>query len=213
MGANRWREEREWPPARARVRNFYLASRGRANTLAGDGALQRAAAAARRGRPLHLRSARSRCPRAAARSAAIRAVFPWGPMDQRPVEQRRDVLVYTTRPLRARPGSDRAGEGGALRRHQPHGHGFHRQAGGRVPGRLRAQSDRRHSAAALPQFARAARAGASRARSTRSRSTPASPATCFSRATASGWRFRAAISRASTATPTPARPSQAKLAY
>ena len=26
--------------------------------------------------------------------------FPWGPMDQRPVEQRKDVLVYTTRPLR-----------------------------------------------------------------------------------------------------------------
>src|ERR1035441_4132943 len=27
-------------------------------------------------------------------------VFPWGPMDQRPVEQRPDVLVYTTAPLK-----------------------------------------------------------------------------------------------------------------
>src|ERR1022692_2189953 len=27
-------------------------------------------------------------------------VFPWGPKDQRAVEQRRDVLVYTTAPLR-----------------------------------------------------------------------------------------------------------------
>ena len=26
-------------------------------------------------------------------------VFPWGPMDQRPVEKRRDVLVYSTAPL------------------------------------------------------------------------------------------------------------------
>ena len=26
-------------------------------------------------------------------------IFPWGPMDQRPVEQRQDVLVYTTRAL------------------------------------------------------------------------------------------------------------------
>src|SRR5205085_7706162 len=27
-------------------------------------------------------------------------VFPWGPMDQRPVERRKDVLVYTTAPLK-----------------------------------------------------------------------------------------------------------------
>ena len=27
-------------------------------------------------------------------------VFPWGPMDQRPVERRRDVLVYDTQPLK-----------------------------------------------------------------------------------------------------------------
>ena len=27
-------------------------------------------------------------------------VFPWGPMDQRPVERRSDVLVYTTKPLK-----------------------------------------------------------------------------------------------------------------
>jgi hypothetical protein len=27
-------------------------------------------------------------------------VFPWGPLDQRAVERRRDVLVYTSRPLR-----------------------------------------------------------------------------------------------------------------
>src|SRR6185369_1678299 len=27
-------------------------------------------------------------------------VFPWGPMDQRPVENRQDVLVYTTKPLK-----------------------------------------------------------------------------------------------------------------
>jgi putative CocE/NonD family hydrolase len=27
-------------------------------------------------------------------------VFPWGPMDQRPVERRADVLVYTSKPLK-----------------------------------------------------------------------------------------------------------------
>jgi len=39
MGANRWREAREWPLAQARVRNLYLDGSGRANTLEGDGAL------------------------------------------------------------------------------------------------------------------------------------------------------------------------------
>ena len=38
MGANRWREAREWPPAEARPRKLYLESRGKANTMDGDGA-------------------------------------------------------------------------------------------------------------------------------------------------------------------------------
>ena len=40
MGTNKWLDDREWPPERARARNFYLASQGRANTEAGDGALE-----------------------------------------------------------------------------------------------------------------------------------------------------------------------------
>ncbi len=39
MGVNQWREEREWPPEGAAPKVFYLESRGRANSLAGDGAL------------------------------------------------------------------------------------------------------------------------------------------------------------------------------
>jgi putative CocE/NonD family hydrolase len=41
MGANQWRDEQEWPPARARAVAFYLDSRGHANTPAGDGKLSR----------------------------------------------------------------------------------------------------------------------------------------------------------------------------
>ena len=72
MGENRWRDEQEWPLARARPTAFYLRSGGRAATLAGDGRLDlgppsrespdrytydpadpypRAGAAATRGRP------------------------------------------------------------------------------------------------------------------------------------------------------------------
>ena len=40
MGVNRWRDEQEWPLARARYTPFYLASKGHANSLTGDGTLQ-----------------------------------------------------------------------------------------------------------------------------------------------------------------------------
>ncbi|HEY9142350.1 MAG TPA: CocE/NonD family hydrolase, partial [Bryobacteraceae bacterium] len=98
MGADKWLDEREWPPERARTRNFFLASQGHAATAAGDGALEdapRRRAAADRftfdpNDPVPTRGGAVCCnPR----------VFPWGPMDQRAVEQRRDVLVFTTRPL------------------------------------------------------------------------------------------------------------------
>src|SRR5581483_6637250 len=41
MGPNIWREEHEWPLARARFTAFYLTSEGHANTHSGDGALLR----------------------------------------------------------------------------------------------------------------------------------------------------------------------------
>jgi len=99
MGANQWREERTWPPAEARPRLLYLESGGKANSLSGDGTLSEKAA--RRAAadqfvfdpyiPVPTRGGAVCCnPR----------VFPWGPMDQRPVEQRRDVLVFSTHPLK-----------------------------------------------------------------------------------------------------------------
>jgi putative CocE/NonD family hydrolase len=39
MGANAWRDEDDWPPARAQATPFYLHSAGRANGAFGDGAL------------------------------------------------------------------------------------------------------------------------------------------------------------------------------
>ncbi len=39
MGANVWRDENEWPLARAVETRYYLHSQGHANTLNGDGEL------------------------------------------------------------------------------------------------------------------------------------------------------------------------------
>lgn len=39
MGTNKWRNENEWPLARTKYIPFYLSSKGKANSLAGDGLL------------------------------------------------------------------------------------------------------------------------------------------------------------------------------
>ena len=99
MGVNEWREEREWPPETAQVANYYLESGGHANSLAGDGALA--------GKPGHKAPADTfefdpnrPVPTVGGAVCCNPAVFPWGPFDQRDIESRKDVLVYTTKPLK-----------------------------------------------------------------------------------------------------------------
>jgi uncharacterized protein len=99
MGANRWRDEREWPLSRARPIPFYLASRGRANSLDGDGRLQRTQP--RGARPdQYVYDPANPAPTDGGAVCCNPRVFPWGPFDQRAVERRRDVLVYTSSPLK-----------------------------------------------------------------------------------------------------------------
>lgn len=104
MGANRWREEWEWPLARAKEAKFFLASAGRANTLDGDGEL------VRKGEKRNPKSVdnvpdtftfdpKNPTPTMGGAVCCEQKVFPSGPMDQRAVERRRDVLVYSTAPL------------------------------------------------------------------------------------------------------------------
>jgi hypothetical protein len=98
MGANVWKDEREWPPEEGRERVWYLAGGGRANTLKGDGTLTDRPP----GRGAQDRFVFDPNDPAPTRGGAVCCnprVFPWGPMDQRPVEQRQDVLVYTSAPL------------------------------------------------------------------------------------------------------------------
>ena len=99
MGIDRWRDEQEWPLARTRYTPLYLAGNGHANALAGDGKLQWTL-------PKKSRADRFRYdPRhpVPTRGGAVCCdpkIFPWGPMDQRAVEKRGDVLVYTSAPLK-----------------------------------------------------------------------------------------------------------------
>jgi len=95
LGENRWRDESEWPPARARATRYYLHSGGRANTLAGDGRL--GVDTPGREPPDHyLYDPRNPVPTRGGGLCCWPGAVPGGAYDQRPVEARPDVLVYTT---------------------------------------------------------------------------------------------------------------------
>ena len=99
MGVNRWRDEPDWPLARAHNTPFYLASEGAANTFFGNGVLRsRLEHASETDRFTY--DPRNPVPTRGGAVCCDPKIFPWGPMDQRPVERRKDVLVYTSAPLK-----------------------------------------------------------------------------------------------------------------
>lgn len=100
MGENRWREEQEWPLARARQTALYLSSAGKANTIGGDGMLHRKPAQAEPPDQFTY-DPKKPVPTTGGSVCCNPTVLPPGPLDQRPVERRKDVLVYTTEALKA----------------------------------------------------------------------------------------------------------------
>ncbi len=97
MGENVWRDEQDWPLARALPTPFYLHSGGHANTLAGDGSLSTELPGDESAdrfvyNPLN--------PVPTLGGALLMpAVFRSGARDQQPIERRDDMLVYTSAPL------------------------------------------------------------------------------------------------------------------
>lgn len=87
MGRNEWRAFETWPPP-GEVQPWYLHSSGRANSLEGDGTLDRDEPSAEPP-DVYLYNPRDPVPTIGAA----------GVFDQRPVEARRDVLVYTSKTL------------------------------------------------------------------------------------------------------------------
>jgi putative CocE/NonD family hydrolase len=99
MGVNRWRDEQEWPLTRTRFTPFYMSSKGHANTLKGDGAL--VWNLDKKAKPdQYTYDPRDPVPTMGGAVCCDPKIFPWGPMDQRPVEKRKDVLVYSSDPLK-----------------------------------------------------------------------------------------------------------------
>lgn len=99
MGANEWRESGAWPPPGSEPLELYLASGGSANSLTGDGRLSEKQPAEEFADRYEY-DPRKAVPTIGGATCCNFKVMSWGPLDQRPVEGRRDVLVYTTGPLR-----------------------------------------------------------------------------------------------------------------
>jgi putative CocE/NonD family hydrolase len=94
MGANVWRDEQEWPLARAVDTPFYLHSSGQANTLQGNGILSAEAPGDESFDQYTYDPANPAITRGGA--LLMSPEYRPGPFDQTPVEMRADVLVYST---------------------------------------------------------------------------------------------------------------------
>lgn len=98
MGVNRWRDEEAWPLARTRYTPYYFHSDGHANTLHGDGRLSPEPPGAEP-QDSYVSDPNNPVPSLGGKSLGMG--FLPGVYDQRPVEERPDVLCYTSAPLTA----------------------------------------------------------------------------------------------------------------
>lgn len=94
MGENRWRTFEDWPPPNAHFVPYYLHSNGSANTLNGDGFLS-TVPPDDEPPDRFTYDPNNPVPSLGGNNLAIEL----GVQDQRPVEERRDVLVFTSDPV------------------------------------------------------------------------------------------------------------------
>jgi putative CocE/NonD family hydrolase len=95
MGRNRWRDEQEWPLARTVYTPWYLLSSGHANSCQGDGALSLEMPVGEQA-DSYTYDPRDPVPTRGGGLCCWQAALTPGAFDQRQVEERDDVLVYTS---------------------------------------------------------------------------------------------------------------------
>jgi putative CocE/NonD family hydrolase len=100
MGKNEWRNEAAWPLEHAKESRFYLRSDGNANSVSGDGKLIPAVALPHAEPPdSFVYDPANPVPTVGGPLCCDVVHLAPGPRDQRQVEARPDVLVYSTPPL------------------------------------------------------------------------------------------------------------------
>ena len=99
MGINKWQTSDTWPPRGAQPMTFYLASGGKANTLRGDGVLTMTPPS--KDLPdTFAYDPMNPVPSHGGNVCCQANALTGGAMDQQQIEERPDVLVYTSEPLK-----------------------------------------------------------------------------------------------------------------
>jgi len=98
MGENRYHQESDWPPPENKLTRYYLHSGGSANLVRGDGGLS--VTPPKKETPDKFTyDPANPVPTIGGSLCCDAAHYEPGPRDQRPAENRNDVLVYSTKPL------------------------------------------------------------------------------------------------------------------
>ena len=99
MGSNRWQASDTWPPADAQMVTYYLDSSEGANSLFGDGRLTLERPSSRDGRDTFTYDPMNPVPSYGGNVCCTGNAVTGGSFDQRALEARNDILVYTTDPF------------------------------------------------------------------------------------------------------------------
>jgi len=98
-GSNKWQSSDTWPPAGAKPVTYYLSSEGHANSLNGDGGLL-TTPQAKDAADKFVYDPMNPIPTRGGGFCCMGAEYKAGALDQRSLEARDDVLVYSTGPLK-----------------------------------------------------------------------------------------------------------------
>jgi|TARA_R100000501_G_scaffold1440_2_gene4382 hypothetical protein len=99
MGGNEWKAAQQWPPEDAETVRFYLRSDGAANSLYGDGRLSPEAPSAAEPADSFTYDPMNPVQTIGGGDCCNGGLVQAGAFDQRVIEARNDVLVYTSEPL------------------------------------------------------------------------------------------------------------------
>ncbi len=99
MGANKWQTSETWPPAGAQKITLFLSSAGHSNSLTGDGVLVTASPAADKP-DTFIYDPMNPVPSYGGNVCCTGSAVQAGAFDQRKMEARNDILVYTSEPFK-----------------------------------------------------------------------------------------------------------------
>ena len=99
LGENQWHESDTWPPTGFQEAPFYLHSNGQANTRSGNGRLDRTAPNSDEQADRFQADPANPAPACPVTDKTPLHAAHWAPVEQGLIEERSDVLVYSTAPL------------------------------------------------------------------------------------------------------------------